>query len=322
MSRLFCLLVRIEKFSHSLIYSSGELMLRLLRIVFVVCCSVLLVGPGFAAKAVKTLPAPKSKSKVMSFEVMRASKSECEPNCPQWIYAEGEIVAETVGKFNQALRIAGGSPLLVIQSGGGDVRAALSMGRILRARKMNVAVGYAFSLTCPSDDKFCNETLKSRKISRGFLSTQPSYCASACTLILAAGVQRIAIASSVIGTHQIINKPMFERVFYREKYLIIHGRKKVMSRTITKRETIIGKATTKLAPGFEAELERYVKSMGVGNDFLDYYDKAPPSSVYKMTEAERLKTKIITSQLSPEIYSRPAICLGANQAPNCVLIKN
>ena len=296
-------------------------MLRLLRIGFIGFCSVFLMTPSFAAKAVKTLPAPQQKSKQMSFEIMRASKPECEPNCPQWIYAEGEIVAGTVAKFNRVLKFAGKSPLLVIQSGGGDVRAALSMGRTLRSRKMNVAVGYAFSLACSNDDKFCNETLKSKQISRGFLSTQASYCASACTLILAAGVERIAITSSVIGTHQILNKPIFQKIFYREKYLMVRGRKQVLSRTITKRETIIGKATTKLAPGFEAELERYVKSMGVGNDFLDFYAKAPPSSVYRMTESERLKTKIITSQLSPEIYSRPAICLGANQAANCVLIK-
>ena len=253
---------------------------------------------------------------------MRANKTECEPNCPQWIYAEGEIVANTANKFNQILRVAGGkAPLLIIQSGGGDVRAAMSMGRAIRTRKMNVAVGYAFGLACNANDPFCSETLKSRQTTPGFVSTQPSYCASACTLVLAAGVARIADKNSVIGTHQIINKPIFQKIFYRERYYLIHGRKKIVSRTVTKRQTIIGKATTKLVPGFEAELERYIKSMGVGNDFLDYYAKAPPSSVYKMTDTERLETKIVTLQLSPEVYARPGVCLGANQASHCVLIK-
>lgn len=258
----------------------------------------------------------------MTFQIMRASNATCEPNCPEWIYAEGRIVGSTAGKFNQVLRRAERKPLLlVIQSGGGDVRAALAMGRAIRANKMNVAVGYAFSLNCKSGDDFCEKVLKSKQISNGFLTNRPAYCASACTLILAAGVERIAIPASIVGTHQILNKPMFQRVFFRERYVMIRGKKKVISKTITKRETIIGKATTKLAPGFETELQRYIKSMGVGSDFLSFYAKASPSSIYKMTPAERLTTKIVTSQLSPDIYARPEICAGKNAAANCVLIK-
>ncbi len=258
----------------------------------------------------------------MTFQIMRASTASCEPNCPQWIFAEGRIVGSTAEKFNQVLRKAERKPLLLlIQSGGGDVRAALSMGRAIRANKMNVAIGNAVALNCKSGDDYCARVLKARTISNGFLTSKPGYCASACTLVLAAGVERIAVAGSIVGTHQILNKPIFQRVFYREKYLIIHGKKKVISKTITKRETIIGKATTKLAPDFEAELKRYVKSMGVGSDFLEFYAKATPSNIYKMTPAERMQTKIITSQLSPEIYARPEICLGKTAAANCVTIK-
>jgi hypothetical protein len=259
----------------------------------------------------------------MTFQIMRASNSSCEPNCPEWIYAEGRIVGSTASKFNQILRQAERKPLLlVIQSGGGDVRAALTMGRALRANKMNVAIGYAFSLNCKSGDDYCEKILKAKQISNGSLTSRPGYCASACTLILAAGVERIAVPGSIVGTHQILNKPMFQRVFYREKYLMIRGKKKVISKTITKRETIIGKATTKLAPGFEAELARYIKSMGVGGDFLDFYAKAPPSGIYKMTPTERLATKIVTSQMSPDIYARPEICLGSTAAANCITIKH
>jgi hypothetical protein len=258
----------------------------------------------------------------MTFQIMRASNATCEPNCPEWIYAQGRIVGSTASKFNQILRQGDRKPLLlVIQSGGGDVRAALTMGRALRANKMSVAIGYAFALNCRTGDDYCEKVLKAKKISNGILTSKPGYCASACTLVLAAGVERIAIPGSIVGTHQILNKPLFQRVFYRERYLMIHGKKKVISKTITKRETIIGKATTKLAPDFEAELKRYVKSMGVGSDFLEFYAKAPPSTIYKMTPAEKMKTKIITSQLSPEIYARPEICLGKTAAANCVLIK-
>jgi hypothetical protein len=311
------------KTSASLIFNSpGDSMLLLSRLVVGVFCFLASALPSFSAKTSQPFVSAQLKPHDMSFQIMRANKPECEPNCPQWIYAEGDIVSGTAAKFNQVLRRAGKAPLLlVIQSRGGDVRSALAMGKAIRSRKMNVAVGSAFSLRCPSGDKFCNETLKSRQISRGFLSSQASFCASACPLILAAGVERIAIADSIIGTHQIISKPMFQKIFYREKYLMVRGRKQILSRTITKRETFTGKVTTKLTPGFAAELERYVRSMGVNGNFLDYYAKAPPSSIYKMSAAERLQTKIITSQQSPEFYARPAICAGAQPAANCVLIK-
>jgi hypothetical protein len=276
---------------------------------------------AYAAEKKAALPALRPDPE-MTFQIMRASTASCEPNCPQWIFAEGRIVGSTAEKFNQVLRKTERKPLLLlIQSGGGDVRAALNMGRAIRANKMNVAIGNAVALNCKSGDDYCARILKARKISNGFLTSKPGYCASACTLILAAGVERIAVAGSIVGTHQILNKPIFQRVFYREKYLMIHGKKKVISKTITKHETIIGKATTKLAPDFEAELKRYVKSMGVGSDFLEFYAKATPSNIYKMTPAERLQTKIITSQLSPEIYARPEICLGKTAAANCVTIK-
>lgn len=296
-------------------------MLILSRLVLSAVCCISLSLPSFGAKSVQPIISAAFKPHDMSFQIMRANKPECEPNCPQWIYAEGDIVAGTAAKFSRVLRAAGKPPLLlVIQSRGGDVRAALTMGRAIRARKMNVAVGYAHSLACPNDDKFCNDTLKSKQISRGFLSNQASYCASACPLILAAGVERIAISDSIIGTHQIITKPLFQKVFYREKYVMVRGRKEIISRTITKREIITGKTTTKLTPDFEAELVHYVKSMGVGGNFLDYYAKAPPSSIYKMSASERLETKIITSQQNPEFYARPAICAGKQPAANCVLI--
>jgi hypothetical protein len=297
----------------------------LVRVLFAILMAVTLnIGLPLAAHAAgkkAAMPVVRPDPE-MTFQIMRASNPSCEPNCPEWIYAQGKIVGSSVAKFDKVLRTAERKPLLLVfQSGGGDVRAALSMGHVIRANKMNVAVGYAFALNCKSNDDYCEKVLKPKQISNGVLTSRPGFCASACTLILAAGVQRIAVPGSIVGTHQILNQPIFQKIFYREKYLMIRGKKKVISKTITKRETIVGKMTTKLAPGFEAELARYIKSMGVGSDFLSFYAKAPPSGIYKMTPAERLATKIITSQMSPDIYARPEICLGKSAAANCVAIK-
>jgi hypothetical protein len=195
------------------------------------------------------------------------------------------------------------------------------MGRFIRAHKMNVAVGFAYEFMCNEEDLFCAKTLKSHNISRGFVSTQPSYCASACTLILASGVQRIVAANSVVGTHQVVNKSMVQKITYNESFIIVHGRKKLISKTEAKREMIVGKPTIKIASA-DIELVRYVKAMGIDKSFLELFEKAPPSDVYRMTWRDRLATHIVTHPVAPDTYSRPELCRGKTPADNCVIIEN
>lgn len=258
----------------------------------------------------------------MTFQIMRGSQTECEPNCPEWIFGRGQIVTGTAKKLKEIVALAGKSPLtLVVQSGGGDMKEAMTMGRLIRAHKMNVAVGFAYEFICKEDDLFCSKTLKSRNIARGFVSTQPSYCASACTLILASGVQRIVAANSVVGTHQVVNKSVVQKIIYNESYILVHGRKKLVSKTEAKRETLMGEPTLKIAAS-DVELVRYIQAMGIDKSFLGFFEKAPPNDVYRMTARDLLATRIVTHPVAPETYARPELCKGKIPAANCVVVEN
>jgi hypothetical protein len=283
---------------------------------------------GFAASGVKADSSlqnsahAQQQSGDMIFRIMRGSKTECEPNCPEWIFAKGQIVIGSAKKLKEIVALAGKSPLtLVVQSGGGDMKEAMTMGRFIRAHKMNVAVGFAYEFRCDEDDLFCSKTLKSHNISRGFVSTQPSYCASACTLVLASGVQRIVAANSVVGTHQVVNKSVVQKITYNESFIIVHGRKKLISKTEAKRETSVGKPMIKIAAA-DVELVRYVQTMGIDKSFLEFFEKAPPSDVYRMTLRDRLATHIVTHPVAPETYARPELCKGETPADNCVIVEN
>lgn len=292
------------------------------RLIFSVCMI------GFASSCAKA-DSSQSKSALaenqphdMTFRIMRASKLECEPNCPEWIFAKGQIVPGSAKRLKEIVALAGKSLLtLVVQSGGGDMKEAMTMGRFIRAHKMNVAVGFAYEFTCNEEDLFCSKTLKSHNISKGFVSTQPSYCASACTLILASGVQRIVAVNSVVGTHQIVNKTVAQKITYDESFIIVHGRKKLIGKTEAKRETIVGKPTLKIAAA-DVELVRYVQAMGIDKSFLEFFEKAPPSDVYRMTWRDRLATHIVTHAVAPEAYARPELCRGKTPADNCVIVEN
>lgn len=267
--------------------------------------------------------APAKKSHDMTFRIMRESHPSCEPNCPEWIFARGQIVPGSAQKFKDIVDLAGtpGVPL-IIQSAGGDMKEAMEMGRFIRAHMMDVAVGFAYEIPCKEGDVSCRRALIHNHAARGFVSTQPSFCASACTMVLASGVSRIAAANSVIGTHKCVNKPITQKIFYAEEYTMVNGVKVLLNKTETRRETVIGEEATQTSIEFEANLRQYLALMGVEKNLLDYFDKAPPSDIYRMTLKDRAATRITTKTLAPETLVRADLCTAKSPAKNCVELRS
>jgi hypothetical protein len=214
-----------------------------------ICCS----GSISTKAETGVLPeaAPVKKSRDMTFRIMRESQPSCEPRCPEWIFARGQIVPGTAQKFKDVVALLGAPRVpLIIQSAGGDMKEAMEMGRFIRAQKMDVAVGFSYEIPCKDGDLSCAKLSNEHRVARGFVSTQASYCASACTIVLASGVERIAAANSVIGTHQCVNKPITQKIFYAEKYTMVNGVKELVSKTETRRETVFGEEASKTSAEF------------------------------------------------------------------------
>ncbi|TGR74671.1 hypothetical protein EN836_33200, partial [Mesorhizobium sp. M1C.F.Ca.ET.193.01.1.1] len=86
-------------------------------------------------------PGPQIQEQEMRFVVVRGSNPLCNPDCPEWISAEGTIAAGTADKLRQLLDTTRERRLpVVINSPGGDVQAALAAGRLIRERGLDVAV--------------------------------------------------------------------------------------------------------------------------------------------------------------------------------------
>ncbi|MEZ2332242.1 hypothetical protein AB6802_21175 [Mesorhizobium sp. RCC_202] len=78
----------------------------------------------------------------MRFVIVRSGAAGCEPNCPEWISAEGAIEIDTPAKFKGILKALGRRHLpVIVNSPGGSVDAALQLGRIIRKNKLDIAVG-------------------------------------------------------------------------------------------------------------------------------------------------------------------------------------
>ncbi|MBC8037178.1 MAG: hypothetical protein H7X89_08175 [Rhizobiales bacterium] len=252
----------------------------------------------------------------MTVVVVRSS-IPCEPDCPQWIAAEGRITAQTPAVFKKALKLAGKKRLpVIVNSPGGDVDAALAIGTMIRARKLDVAVGWTAFTGCAPGQKDCKPA-----VYRGTVFTYGSYCASACPFILAGGQQRLLGEGALIGVHQISTTMIQDRSLYRERYVMVKGKRKVLSRTLVSRKPSRSYVTTKLGKSHRRKLVAYLKTMGVGVDLIGLFNKAPPSSIYVLEPGEAASTKLVTAFSPAANLVGNHLCSIPTPADNCVKLE-
>jgi hypothetical protein len=254
----------------------------------------------------------------MAVVVVRSSEEGCEPLCPEWIAADGRITAATPQAFRAAFKTAGTLNLpIILHSPGGDVDAAIAIGRMIRQRKATVIIGQANIQGCQPSDKGCKPSATTHgRYPTGFIAAYGS-CYSACGLVLAGGVTRMSRPNS-IGTHQMVQTGIRERVWYHETYRMVHGRKKVLSRQITKRQRFTTKPTIQVSPKLRKKVNTYLAEMGISPTFFALFEKAPPSGIYILSEPEMTATRITNFSLGSEVMMRKDLCEGAVPAANCV----
>src|SRR5271166_3248355 len=210
-----------------------------------------------------------------------SSDPACEPNCPEWISAEGMILPGTAGAFRKAILDLGGRRLpVLISSHGGSLGAALQMGALIRERRLAVAVARTLIANCPARAAVCPPA-------RGQAITGGAFCASACPLILAAGVERLVGPVPMVGVHQITE-------VLKEKEGVAN---------LTKIEKIY-------EPGFaDATVQAYLTAMGVGDPVMTLLRKTPASSIRWLSIPEMTESHLATQALDA---AEPVMTSGAN----------
>jgi hypothetical protein len=138
----------------------------------------------------------------MWFVVVRSSEAGCEPHCPEWISAEGDIDANALPRLAATLKALGGRKLpLVLSSTGGDVETSMAMGKMIRKERLDVAVGSTVFAGCKPRDKGCIAPAKSPGPLFGNAVSSGSGCTRDCMLVLAAGKTRVAGYGTLVGWH-------------------------------------------------------------------------------------------------------------------------
>jgi hypothetical protein len=254
----------------------------------------------------------------MTVVVVRQIGSVCEPLCPEWIAAEGEITAATPALFRKMLERLGNRQLpVLIQSPGGDVTAALEIGRLLRKAKLDVTVSGVAYEGCAPHVKSCRLPGSVKGVYRG-TPLGKGYCASACPLILAGGVNRLASSEAGIGLHKIRTTWTQEHVRYQETYRIENGKKKVISRKVISRKN---KSYTKdgLDKRLRKKLTAYLKEMAISPAILEDMEKAPYSEMNWLQPQRARELGLVTSHdTGIGLFELLRLCSGSNPRPNCV----
>ncbi len=254
-------------------------------------------GPVGAAHVSK---ASASKPLSMKVVIVRSNAANCEPNCSEWIAAQGMIDGETLGQFKSVLAALGQRKLpILIDSGGGLVDDSLSIGRLIRTRGLDVAVTKTAVDACPETDKLCG-TKKGKTSLRGQPVAKSAKCASSCAFILAAGVRRFVGPTTFVGVHQLRTLQTTAQVLqkFRIEKRLVWGVPTEVRRTLISERRVNEKTLEARTP--ESAYKRvasYFAEMGISNAVMPMLKETPNSSIHWLTRTELKTTAMATDVL-------------------------
>jgi hypothetical protein len=143
----------------------------------------------------------------MIFYLARGPEGVCGPNCSEWIAAEGVVEWDTFKRlFAFAARLGERKlPVVLSVRGESDLNVAMSLGKIIRDRGLDVSAGKTVVAGCvDATEAACIALKRSGKSLDAAIDVSAAECDFTCVLILAGGVHRTlpADAKVVIGpTH-------------------------------------------------------------------------------------------------------------------------
>ncbi|MCF6120698.1 hypothetical protein L2449_28140 [Mesorhizobium muleiense] len=283
----------------------------------VICLASFLVmeHAAFAANTKKSAP---DLGPTMRFVVVRSSAPGCEPTCPEWISAEGSIEAGTSALFKRTLKGLGGRKLpVVVDSPGGNVEAALALGRLLRKNKLDIAVGKTRFTGCQPDAKDCKENDGKGARYFGNAYAGGAICNSACPLMFAGGIKRVVGQWAFLGVHQITTTYIRTKLQYRTTYRVVRGKKKILSKKIVGRKNAGSYKSYEMSKSVEKRLAAYLNEMGVGQAVLETMKNTPASSIQQLAPYDMLQAKLVTSLDAVDLLTAPTLCNTDPVAANC-----
>ena len=197
----------------------------------------------------------------------------CQPNCGGWVSAVGIITADTPKDFENFARDRDlNGATVVLDSSGGSVNDAITLGRRFRGLGMRTTVG-------------STDVIHTLQGDRTIVSPE-AYCESMCVYLLLAGKTRYVPPGAHVRVHQIWMGDRAE-----------HPRKaSYTAQDLTIVERDLGR------------LANYTFDMGGAGDLLLLSLQVPPwENLHQLTPAELQQTRVVTTQLAADVFPHASL---------------
>ncbi len=273
---------------------------------------VLLVWPGLASaeeltfKTDRLVTPPGERSMQV---VLVHLDGNCGDQCAQWISAEGQITRRTSDDFSAVLDKIGRNKIPVfIHSRGGDVSAALEIGRMLRAHQLSVSVTHTLFEGCVPGRSQCNDSINDRGYV-GRPTSRAAICASACAYILAGGVNRYVAPSSLVGIHdlKVTNQPLVVQhttTRVDPSGAIVEQQQEFTSLPQTDLATLrraSGDQSHEIMDRGRHAISSYLADMGIGPELAELAASIRPTALHWMTRNDLSRTSLATQFTGGEL---------------------
>lgn len=263
-----------------------------------------LAAPACAEPALEPAKAPTPAPDLratppMVFFVAKGDSNACGAGCSEWIAAYGAIDGGTparLGALLTKLNKSGKRGLPVyFYSPGGNVDAALALGRLMRAQKIKAALGRTIPQGCDPNairEKACDAIMRSGRELAGELRTNRAVCVSACVYAFIGAAEREVAPGASLGVHSM----QITRTLIRKN---LEGKILAMSRTkITGDVPDIRKAHGRVA--------QYAAEMGIGRELVEAAAAIPFEKVRALTRAEIVRFGIDKREFVQSGWTREA----------------
>lgn len=265
------------------------------------------LSPAFARKAKEPHPAEPA-DPVMDIIRVR-SAVVCEPICAEWLSVEGRIDATGPKRLRTAIKELQGRRLpIVLQSVGGDVEAAMTMGKMIREAGLPVYIGGTILSGCINGNLRCNNGTKVDNTPIGIPYAVGAVCFSACPILMAGGVERKSSDWALVGVHQVTTSIRKVLVQYKVQYRIVHGKKKVISEKEIGRKSMGVDYTTEMRPAFRKKLDIYWKNMGVSPQVTNLMLGTKPQDIHVINPNDLLDLKLASGLSNPNTITARNLC--------------
>lgn len=251
-----------------------------------------------SAKKPQTAAPVNASMKVM---VVRSADAGCEPQCAEWISAQGMIDGDTLPQFKKVLKALGARKLpILIDSGGGVVDDSLAIGRLVRSKNLDVVVTKTVFEPCAKSDRDC---AGSKGEVRGRPVAKLSKCASSCAFILAGGARRFVGPMTFVGVHQMKTLQTTAQILqkFRIEKRLVWGVPTEVKRTLISEKRVNEKTFEAKTPDSAyRKISKYFNEMGVDESLMPMLKDTPNSSIHWLTRAELKTTAMATDTVDGE----------------------